>query len=60
MDNHYRHTWQYILYNFDGHSLASFSTGYGDGTYGTYVGYDEKGNVCRLLTDFGIVDWVTK
>ena len=60
MDKHYRHTWQYILYNFDSHSLSSFSTGYGDGTYGTYVGYDEKGNICRLLTDFGIVDWLTK
>lgn len=60
MNKHYRHTWQYILYKFDGHSLASFSTGYGDGTYGTYVGYDEKGNICRLLTDFGIVDWLKK
>jgi hypothetical protein len=60
MDKHYRKTWQYVLYEFDGHSLSCFSTGYGDGTYGTYVGYDKKGNVCRLLTDFNIVDWVRK
>jgi hypothetical protein len=60
MAKNYRNTWQYILYKFDDHSLASFSTGYGDGTYATYVGYDEKGNVCRLLTDFEIVDWLGK
>lgn len=57
MDKHYRNTWQYVLHDFAGHNLASFSTGYGDGTYATYVGYDEKGNICRLLTDFGLVSW---
>lgn len=52
--------WQYLLYNFQGHNLASFSTGFGDGRYATYVGYDNKGNPCRLLTDFGLVDWWKK
>jgi hypothetical protein len=60
MNKHYRHTWQYVLYEFDTYNLASFSTGYGDGSYGTYVGYDSKGNICRLLTDFGLVEWWTK
>ena len=44
-------------YNFDGHSLATFSTGYGDGCYATYIGFDETGNICRLLTDFALVSW---
>jgi len=57
MDKHYRNTWQYVLYNYDKHNLAMFSTGFGDGTYGTYVGLDQSGNICRLLTDFGIVRW---
>jgi len=60
MGKHYRNTWEYVLYDFGTHNLASFSTGYGDGSYGTYVGYDDKGNICRLLTDFGLVTWWEK
>lgn len=59
-DQHYRVTWQYSLFNFNEHNLACFSTGWGDGHYGTYVGYDAKGNVCRLLTDFNLVNWWQK
>ncbi|HEX8504410.1 MAG TPA: DUF4241 domain-containing protein, partial [Hymenobacter sp.] len=46
-----------FIHNFDQHNLATFSTGMGDGCYATYIGYDEKGRVCRLLTDFGLVNW---
>lgn len=60
MDKHSRPTWQYVLHEFNGHNFASFSTGYGDGTYATYVGYDESGKICQLLTDFGLVDWWKK
>jgi len=45
------------IHDFDGHSLATFSTGYGDGCYATYIGFDNKGNVCQVLTDFGLVEW---
>jgi hypothetical protein len=45
------------LHRFAGHSLATFSTGLGDGCYATYIGYDASGQVCRLLTDFGLVVW---
>ncbi|UPT67298.1 MAG: DUF4241 domain-containing protein [Sphingobacteriales bacterium JAD_PAG50586_3] len=44
-------------YDFSGHNLTTFSTGYGDGCYGTYIGFDKDGNVCRLLTDFSIIAW---
>jgi hypothetical protein len=60
MNKHYRHTWQYVLHNFDGHNLVSFSTGFGDGSYTTYIGYDVNRNICRLVTDFGLIEWWTK
>jgi hypothetical protein len=44
-------------YDFDGHNLVAFSTGWGDGCYATYIGFDKNGNVCQLLTDFGLVSW---
>jgi hypothetical protein len=46
-----------FIHDFDGHNLATFSTGYGDGCYATYIGFDDKGAVCRLLTDFGLIEW---
>lgn len=45
------------IQNFGEHNLATFSTGYGDGCYATFIGLDEKGNPCQLLTDFGLVGW---
>jgi hypothetical protein len=60
MDKHYHNTWQYVVFNFGEHNLASFSTGYGDGHYATYIGFDAKGKPCRLVTDFGLVDWWRK
>lgn len=46
-----------FIQNFGEHNLATFSTGYGDGCYATFIGLDEKGNPCQLLTDFGLVGW---
>lgn len=46
-----------FIEEFDAHNLATFSTGVGDGCYSTYIGYDATGQVCRLLTDFGLVNW---
>lgn len=53
-------SWFYNLFSFDTHNFASFSTGLGDGRYSTYVGIDKKGNICRLLTDFALVNWWQK
>ena len=47
------------IHHFEEHSLATFSTGYGDGCYATYVGYNKDGNICRLLTDFDLFRWWT-
>jgi hypothetical protein len=59
-DEMYKHdhgSWQYANYHFQEHNVVSFSTGFGDGRYGTFVGYDKDGKICRLLTDFGLFDW---
>lgn len=45
------------IHSFDGYNLATFSTGLGDGCYATYIGFDTQGNVCQLITDFGLVVW---
>lgn len=57
MDRHYHEGWKYAMYNFGANNLAVFTAGFGDGRYGTYIGYDVKGTPCRLLTDFGLFDW---
>ncbi|TDW96887.1 DUF4241 domain-containing protein [Dinghuibacter silviterrae] len=57
MKVHTRDTWDYGVYRFKGQNVAVFSTGWGDGFYGSYIGYDAEGKICRLLTDFGVVDW---
>jgi hypothetical protein len=38
-------------------NMALFSSGAGDGCYTSYIGYDKEGRICRLLTDFRMVDW---
>lgn len=38
-------------------SVAMFASGWGDGAYATYWGYDAAGKLAAALTDFYIVDW---
>lgn len=38
-------------------SVAIFSSGWGDGVYATYWGYDASGSVAAVLTDFYVVEW---
>jgi hypothetical protein len=45
------------MHKFENYSLATFGTGYGDGCYGSFIGFDKTGNICRLLTDFQIIIW---
>ncbi len=33
-------------------NVIAFSSGWGDGIYPTYFGYDEQGNVVCAVTDF--------
>jgi Protein of unknown function (DUF4241) len=45
------------VYYFDRYNVAAFTTGGGDGCYSTYIGRDADGNICRLITDFGLFRW---
>ena len=38
------------------YNAAIFSTGFGDGCYPSFWGYDEEGEVCCLITDFMTVE----
>jgi hypothetical protein len=38
-----------------GANLVAFSSGYGDGAYPSFWGIDESGELCCLVTDFGIL-----
>ncbi|HLP12085.1 MAG TPA: DUF4241 domain-containing protein [Flavobacteriales bacterium] len=46
-----------FMREFDWGNFAIFSTGYGDGCYATYVGFDDQGEICRFLADFATVSW---
>ncbi|MFD2786111.1 DUF4241 domain-containing protein [Hymenobacter rubripertinctus] len=46
-----------LLYACQGDTIAAFTTGFGDGSYATYVGLDAHNQPCRLLTDFQVVAW---
>lgn len=45
----------YFLPNSD-RNMAFFSSGYGDGYYSSYWGFDKDGNICSLITDFLTLD----
>ncbi len=36
-----------------------FHSGWGDGFYASWFGYDASGNVAALVTDFATIDWTT-
>lgn len=37
-------------------NLVTFSAGYGEGFYRTYVGRDAEGEISRIVTDFNVLD----
>ncbi len=38
------------------YNVAAFSSGWGDGGYPSYWGFDAEGQLCCLMTDFCILD----
>ncbi len=50
----------YANINYQNVNIVAFSSGLGDGRYGTYVGFDKNETPCRLLTDFELIDWRKK
>lgn len=58
LNDSYVYTYSTANYSLPGHdhNLVVFSSGYGDGCYASYWGYDEIGNLCCLITDFETID----
>lgn len=59
MHKTYRHTWDFanvILDPKTGLNLISFKSGWGDGMYASYFGYDAEGKVTNLVTDFELFE----
>jgi hypothetical protein len=40
-------------------NVAMFNSGWGDGFYTSWFGFDADGNVAALLTDFNTIEWET-
>lgn len=40
-------------------NAVMFHSGWGDGFYASWFGYDADGNVAALVTDFATIDWTT-
>jgi hypothetical protein len=59
MDKTYRHTWSWFDFApFEGkpENIICFSSGFGDGCYPSFFGWDAEGKVCALITDFCLFD----
>ena len=55
MEKTYRNTWSWLDVKFGEANLLAFSSGYGDGFYATYAGFDSVGGVAVVVTDFGVL-----
>ncbi len=56
MDKSYQHTRSWLNWESNQVNVMMFSSGYGDGFYASYIGYDKNGHICRLVTDFGVLE----
>lgn len=58
LSDSYVYTYSTANYTLPGtdNNLTVFSSGYGDGCYPSYWGYDENGGLCCLITDFETID----
>ena len=57
MEENYEDTRSWLLWQGDAGNGVLFTSGYGDGLFGSYIGYDAAGKICRLVTDFGLLEW---
>jgi spectinomycin phosphotransferase len=53
----YRHTRNWARINTTHGNAVIFSSGFGDGYYASYFGYDGEDELVALMTDFLVVDW---
>lgn len=58
MEKTFVNTWEWANYLVDeetGANMVAFTSGWGDGGYPTYIGYDSDDKVVCFVTDFGVV-----
>lgn len=55
--SNYKDTRSWLMWEGKNSNTAIFSSGYGEGLYATYIGFDDYGSICRLVTDFGLLEW---
>lgn len=48
-------SWSHVIWERNGKNVVIFSSGVGDGFYATYIGYDAKNQICRLVTNFDLI-----
>jgi len=53
-------TWTSLIWQQENLTVPMFSTGWGDGSYASYIGFDKDGAICRLVTDFALFEWPGK
>ncbi|MHA4808902.1 DUF4241 domain-containing protein [Flavitalea flava] len=51
-----KHIWDWLLGERNTMNVATFKSGWGDENYVTYVGTDLTGSICRLVTDFAVIN----
>lgn len=58
MEKNYVHTWDWANFTFEGTigNLITFKSGFGDGVYASYFGFDENDEITCLVTDFALFD----
>jgi hypothetical protein len=59
MEKNYVNTWNWADINLNaatGANIITFTSGWGDGSYPLYFGYDENGNVVALVTHFALFE----
>lgn len=56
METTYKDTRSWYIWSKGELNVAMFSTGWGDGFYATYIGYDSENNISRLVSDFGLME----
>lgn len=60
MEKNHRHalaSWADVCVNQDTHTnIIAFTSGWGDGGYPSFFGFDENKNIACLVTEFGVLD----
>ncbi|WDD35969.1 DUF4241 domain-containing protein (plasmid) [Nostoc sp. UHCC 0926] len=55
LEKNYTHTWDWAILPFDNYTeanIVAFKSGWGDGFYASYFGYDANNNIVNVVTDF--------